>query len=195
VGGSSPNNARSPSGVLEKDLTLDMARRIRDAIVERATAVQVELTRSTDVNLGLADRARLAARTEADVFLSLHFNGFNGVVRGTESHVRPKASGNVNLAEDRRFAERVLQSAHGALRELDPNAKNRGVFEKSLGVLRDDFLGNTPSRQPCRACLLELEFLDVPEVDALFNTGPKAEVVKHRVATAIAAALIEEVGG
>jgi N-acetylmuramoyl-L-alanine amidase len=109
--------------------------------------------------------------------------------------VRPKASGNVNLAEDRRFAERVLHSAHRALLELDPKAKNRGVFEKPLGVLRDDFLGNTPAKQPCRACLLELEFLDVPEVDALFNTGPNAENVKQRVATAIAAALIEEVGG
>lgn len=60
LGASSPNNATSPSGVKEKDLVLVMAELIRDIIITKQPQVQVELTRTTDVNVALFDRARLA---------------------------------------------------------------------------------------------------------------------------------------
>src|SRR5262249_1019895 len=61
IEGSSPNNAKSPSGELEKNWTLDIARRTRAAVLARAAAlgksVEVVLTRDTDANKGLAARA------------------------------------------------------------------------------------------------------------------------------------------
>jgi N-acetylmuramoyl-L-alanine amidase len=191
-GSSSPNNAQSPSGVLEKNLTLEIARLVRDALEARRPSLRVEQTRTTDVNLGLEARARRARDAEADIFLSIHFNGFNGAARGVEAHVRPKAAGNVNHDADRRLAERVSHAVHAALVEFDPATPLRGVKESNLGVLRDDWLGNSPAQAPTRASLLEIEFLDVPAVDRLFNTGPSAEQVRHRVAEAISTALIQD---
>jgi N-acetylmuramoyl-L-alanine amidase len=60
-------------------------------------------------------------------------------------------------------------------------------------VLRDDLLGNTAAGGASLACLLEVEFLDVPAVDALFNTGPNAAAVRTRVAAAIAQSLLEAI--
>jgi N-acetylmuramoyl-L-alanine amidase len=60
------------------------------------------MTRSGDVNLTLADRAKVARTNRADLFLSIHFNGFNKSARGVEAFVRTAAT-NVNTAEDTRF--------------------------------------------------------------------------------------------
>jgi|GEM_PF-2993189 len=192
VGGSSPNNAISPSGVLEKSMTLDMALLVKDALEERQPSVRVELTRATDVNLGLDARARRARDEKADLFLSIHFNGANGNARGVETHIRPKSGGNVNFAADQGFADRVCRAVHGAIAEFDPETRLRGVKESNLGVLRDEFLGNSAALSPTKACLLEVEFLDVPGVDVLFNTGPQRDQVRRRVAGAIAVAMIQE---
>jgi N-acetylmuramoyl-L-alanine amidase len=194
VGSSSPNNAKSPSGVLEKTMTLTMAELIRAELGRIAVDVRTELTRTADVNLGLADRARVARTAKADLFLSLHFNGFDGKARGVEAWIRPKDGGNVNRDDDFAFAKLVLDAAHGAIFALDPQTKNRGVKEKNLGVLRDDDLGNTPSQHPCRACLLELEFIDVARVDELFNTGPSAAEARASIAAAIAKSLVRALG-
>ena len=56
-GASSSNRAVSASGLLERDLVLDLARRIRDRLGGRASVV---LTRDSNRNLSLADRARVA---------------------------------------------------------------------------------------------------------------------------------------
>jgi N-acetylmuramoyl-L-alanine amidase len=196
VGSSSPNNARGPvSGTLEKELTLAMAKLVRDSLADRAPGVRIELTRNTDTNLDLSERAKVARELKADLFLSIHFNGSEGHnARGVETLIRPKAAGNVNHEEDRRFAERIQTAVHGAIKALDDGTKNRGVKDQVLGVLRDDFLGNSIANHPCRACLCEIEFLDVPTVDKLFNVGPQADAVRSRVADAIAGALLEELG-
>ena len=94
TGNSSKNNAVSPSGVLEKNMTLRFAFLVRDALkaiaLSGAHDIKVFLTRDSDVNLGLADRAAVAKSKKADIFLSIHFNGFNGVARGTETLISPK---------------------------------------------------------------------------------------------------------
>jgi hypothetical protein len=52
-------------------------------------------------------------------------------------------------------------------------------------------LGNT-SGGHCRACLLEVEFLDVTAVDVLLNTGPNATAVRSDIAKAVAGAIIND---
>jgi N-acetylmuramoyl-L-alanine amidase len=193
VGHSSPNNARGPSGMLEKTLCLELAQLVRAQIADRAIDVRVELTRTSDENLGLAERANRAREVQADAFLSIHFNGFNGQARGVEAHVRPKSGGNVNFDDDRRFAQSVVNAVFEAVKSFDAGTSNRGVKETNLGVLRDDLLGNTTAGGASLACLLEVEFLDVPAVDALFNTGPNAAAVRTRVAAAIAQSLLEAI--
>src|SRR5690349_5916711 len=92
VGGSDGNHAKSPTGVLEKDLTLIFANLVQSELQAAAGAgghtLNVILTRTTDVNLSLAHRANIARAHEADRFLSIHFNGFDKKTRGVETYVR-----------------------------------------------------------------------------------------------------------
>ncbi len=199
VGGSSANNAVSFSGVLEKTMTLDLARLMREAIAESNSAgqtdIKVVLTRESDANLGLIERASLARTSQADRFLSIHFNGFDKNVRGVETLIRPAANGNVNHKDDKSFAARIQEAVFQTIKGFDPAARNRGVKDQKLGVLNDAVMGNTATHHPCRACLLEVEFIDVEAVDRLLNTNPTAAEVRRAIASALAGALIADLKG
>lgn len=194
IGDSDGNHAVSPSGVKEKDLTLILANLVNSELQSAATAgghnIKIVMTRTTDVNLGLDKRANVARTNHADRFLSIHLNGFNKVTRGVETYVR-RAVDNVNLADDKRFAGNIQNAVFNAIRSADSGTKNRGVKEEKFGVLNDQSLGNT-SGGHCRACLLEVEFLDVPAVDVLLNTGPTSTAVRGKIAKAIAGAIITD---
>jgi N-acetylmuramoyl-L-alanine amidase len=81
-GGRDPG-ARSVSGaVAEKDLTLALARELRDKLVERRR-VRVALTRDSDQYLSLDERAAVARRLDAAMFVSLHMDSAaNPLARG-----------------------------------------------------------------------------------------------------------------
>ena len=59
-------------GVLEKDLTLDVARKL-DQLV-RAQGLETVLTRSGDETMSLANRAAVANRERDSIFISIHFD-------------------------------------------------------------------------------------------------------------------------
>jgi N-acetylmuramoyl-L-alanine amidase len=72
-------------GVLEKDLTLDVARRI-DRLLE-AEGIATLMTRLGDAYVSLADRAAFANRVRNCIFISIHFNGDNQPVSsGVETY-------------------------------------------------------------------------------------------------------------
>jgi N-acetylmuramoyl-L-alanine amidase len=81
-GGRDPG-ARSVSGELaEKDLTLALARELRDKLVERGR-VRVAMTREDDRYLTLDERAAVAQRLGAAIFVSLHIDSAaNPLARG-----------------------------------------------------------------------------------------------------------------
>lgn len=189
VGGSSPNNAVSPSGVLEKNITLGMAFLIREALLDEAKVgdhqIKIVLTRRTDKNLGLSERAEVAKTNKADLFLSIHCNASDKhTARGVETLVRPKSAGNTNHAADKTFAERVQNAVFSAIKAHDVKTRDRGVKDQVLGVLKDEHLGGA------RGCLVELEFIDRTDVDTLLNIGPDAPGVRQDIARAIAHAII-----
>ena len=198
TGGSSPNNATSCSGVKEKAMTLELARLVRKELNRISAArpdsnIEVHLTRAGDRNLGLTDRARVARAKAANVFVSIHYNGYDGRVRGTETLILSAANGNMNPADDRALAERVQSGVFGALKNHDSGARNRGVKDNQrLGVLKDVHLQNPRAELKTRACLLEVEFIDVEVVDELLNTGRDAKTVRLDVARAMAQAIVED---
>jgi N-acetylmuramoyl-L-alanine amidase len=81
-GGRDPG-ARSVSGeVTEKDLTLAFALELRDALVRRGR-VRVAMTRAADGYLTLEQRAAIARRLGATLFLSIHMDSApNPLARG-----------------------------------------------------------------------------------------------------------------
>lgn len=151
VGGSSPNNAVSrPRGLLEKHLTLAVSRRAKAAL--QAAGHAVFLTRDGDVNLGLAERAALAARRRADIFVSVHFNGWSTPsAQGTETFWWPGAPSRSERLARAVLAETVAASGY----------RDRGVKTETFGVL-------DPRRHLAitAACLVELSFITDPAEDA-----------------------------
>jgi len=81
-GGRDPG-ARSVSGdIAEKDLTLALAGELRDDLVKRGR-VRVAMTRDDDRYLTLEDRAAVARRLNAAMFVSLHMDSApNALARG-----------------------------------------------------------------------------------------------------------------
>lgn len=69
----------------EKNLTLDVARRL--ATMLEARGFRVVLTRTDNTYVGLSERAARAASARADLFVSLHFNAAPAAdVRGLETY-------------------------------------------------------------------------------------------------------------
>jgi N-acetylmuramoyl-L-alanine amidase len=100
-GGRDPG-ARSVSGELaEKDLTLALARELRDDLVRRGR-VRVAMTRNDDRYLTLEDRAAVARRLNAAMFISLHMDSApNPLARGASVY---SLSDVASDAEAARFA-------------------------------------------------------------------------------------------
>ena len=119
------------------------------------------------------------------MYLSIHFNGFNNISRGTETLIHP-TPGNSNHAADKALAQRIQRAAFNALKSHDPNAKNRGVKNQKLGVLKQASLGTK-----ARGCMIEGSSL-MCRRSKRFNLGPNAPEVRSDVCKAIAGALIED---
>ena len=197
LGGSAPNHAEgNPSKTKEKDMSLDFSRLLRDRLIklrtDQALRLKLKMTRDADENSTLTSRANFARNYGADQFLSIHFNGFDKTARGTE--VQLDKTENLNEPADKDLAKRVVDAAYNAMHQFDNGASKRGVkIDQGLDVLSDPDLGNTSIHKPCRAGLLEVEFIDVPAVDLLLNTGSNHQEIRKAVMDATAEALLQDI--
>jgi N-acetylmuramoyl-L-alanine amidase len=66
------NSGAKGNGLVEKQLTLDVARRVAERL--RTRGITVEMTRDRDRSLTLRQRVAFADRVPADLFVSIHAN-------------------------------------------------------------------------------------------------------------------------
>jgi N-acetylmuramoyl-L-alanine amidase len=71
--GGDDSGAIGPSGLMEKDVVLDVTRRVA-RLVEARLGIQVTLSRSADHFIPLRERTSSANRERADLFISIHAN-------------------------------------------------------------------------------------------------------------------------
>src|SRR5207244_886327 len=71
--GGHDSGATGPTGLMEKDLVLDVTRRVTKLVEERLS-LKVRLTRDADYFVTLRDRTSFANRERADLFVSIHAN-------------------------------------------------------------------------------------------------------------------------
>jgi len=84
--GGDSQGTRTALGLLEKDVTLDVARRLR-RLLEEQRGFDVIMTRQDDSAVSLADRAAVANRLGADIFVSVHVNWIGDrASRGIETY-------------------------------------------------------------------------------------------------------------
>ena len=75
----------SADGVHEKDVTLDIAERVRQLIVQRG--FEAVMTRTADETRSLRERAATANRGHGDIFVSIHLNSLRpSSARGIETY-------------------------------------------------------------------------------------------------------------
>jgi N-acetylmuramoyl-L-alanine amidase len=163
-GGSDPG-AMTPSGLSEKQITLDIAQRLA-GLLRGGDLFSVVLTREKDESVSLEKRVEIANREKADLFVSIHINSLPLSERfGVETYylgassdpaavklARAENSGSgYSLSDFRRLLEGVytgvrqdesrrlaLDMQAGLFRRLrveTPDLENRGVKTAPLVVL------------------------------------------------------------
>ena len=129
-------------GVLEKDLTLDVAHRI-DRLLE-AEGIATAMTRLGDTYVSLADRAAFANRVGDCIFISIHFNEDNRPVSsGVETYY---AAHQITPGS---FGTSWLPFLWGALSEL-PNVESQslaGFIQEALVARTQAFDRGTKANQ------------------------------------------------
>ena len=123
----------------EKDLTLKMALAIGKYIEQNCSDVKVIYTRKTDVFLELWQRAEIANRNKADLFISVHINALPGgkIARGFQTYTlgRGRVSGSKKgISENLDVAKRensviVMEKDYKQHYEgFDPNSPESNIM-------------------------------------------------------------------
>jgi N-acetylmuramoyl-L-alanine amidase len=85
-GGDDPG-AHGPHGLLEKDVTLSVARRLAH-LINSQPGMRAVLTRNGDYYVGLRERTEKARKAQADLFVSIHCNALRDArMRGAAVYV------------------------------------------------------------------------------------------------------------
>jgi N-acetylmuramoyl-L-alanine amidase len=110
--GGAQEGAKGPGGLLEKDVSLQIAQRVRDHL-EKTLGAQVLLTRDEDESLALPERVAFSNRQRPDLFLSIHANSMptrrtRARIHGVETYF---LSASASSAEARAAADRENSDA------------------------------------------------------------------------------------
>ena len=85
-GGKDDGTHNGRSGLQEKNVALDVAKRVGAQLT--AAGYRVVFTRSNDTFVPLPDRPAVATHEKADLFVSIHFNAIdNAAVSGNETYI------------------------------------------------------------------------------------------------------------
>lgn len=92
----------------EKDLTLKYALAFGRLVERECPDIKVIYTRKTDVFVELHERANIANRAKADLFMSIHINALPGkrIARGFQTYTLGKGSSGNGISENLEVAKR-----------------------------------------------------------------------------------------
>jgi len=204
--------AVGPTGLQEKDVALDLARRLK-AVLQQDSSVGVVLTRDDDRIVPLFERTAIANNNRADLFLSLHLNSAKGrKIFGAETFYLSSGATD-DAARTTAALENRAYDMPGAMvkdRALDPDlelvlwdlAQNQYLAQssrlaesvqtelnelagtKSRGVRQALFSVLQGATMP--AILVEVGFISNPEEESRFKSDEHKDKVVQAVVRAIA---------
>lgn len=109
------------NGINEKDITLDVSKRVESLLKKQG--YQVTMTRTNDIYVSLADRVSISEANAPDIFVSIHVNSSTRPeITGIETHYYHQES--LNLA----------QTVHSSLASTI-KSNNRGLFKSKFYVI------------------------------------------------------------
>lgn len=206
-GGHDPG-ASGPSGLREKDVTLDIAHRAAP-LIARELGISTLLTRDSDDYVALDERTARANAFQADLFVSIHCNASeDGAGRGVMTFVLDDArdptstrvaarendasaaaaaelagaltrsGGSFSAGRSNHFAELLQRSAIASLSPSYGDIPNSGIKRAGFYVLAG-------ARMP--AVLFETSFISNPVGETRFNTGDFRQKIADAIVNAIRA--------
>jgi N-acetylmuramoyl-L-alanine amidase len=144
-GGTDPG-CLDASGLLEKDLALDISLRLRE-LLRANTKFDVIMTRETDIFVPLENRTVVANQRKADLFLSVHINAFpdkrrQGIEtfylnfsadpRVNETAARENATTTKTIGEMDKIIRKIVQNSK-IIESRDLAQKIQGNLVRTLG--------------------------------------------------------------
>ncbi len=206
-GGHDPG-AAGPQGLLEKDVTLDVAHRAAP-LLARELGVSTLLTRDADVFVALDERTARANAFGADLLISIHCNasedgGGKGVMSFVLDDARDGAAARVAARENAASAAAANELASALSGFLDRNTVARSehfaaLLQRAsmaslgvrypdvpdLGVRRAGFYVLAGAAMP--AVLFEASFISNPLGEARLNTPDYREKLADAIVNAVRA--------
>lgn len=193
--GGEDTGARGAGGVLEKNVTLAVARQLVDAL-NRIPGIQGQLTRSNDYFIPLRERYRLAERMKADLFISVHCNSSRrrGHGSGTEVYFLSlhgaSDQADADLADMENAADMVggvPSQSEDALVSILYDVKRSSALEKSQllaealldNIAADRRLESRGVKQAGFAVLKSVEFPSVLVETAFINNPIEVRLLKN----------------
>lgn len=205
-GGHDPG-AIGKSGLKEKTVTLDVAKRLAVLVKERL-GCNVVMTRDKDVFIPLDKRPFIAKSKDADLFVSIHVNATRKrKTRGIETYIqslrasdreamataaRENATSEKKLSELKTEVEKILEAldkdnkledsltlAHAVQGSLVDNLKPAQPHVVNLGVKRAFFYVLINTRMP--SILAEIGFISNPEEEKLL----RQEAYRQKIAESL----------
>jgi N-acetylmuramoyl-L-alanine amidase len=123
----------------EKKIVLNTALKI-GKILEQEPGIAVVYTRKTDVFVELRERANIANRADADLFVSIHCNGVNnGAPQGAETFVMGLTRSAVNMEVARKENSVITLEKDYKLKYkgFDPNSQETSI---GIALAQEQFL-------------------------------------------------------
>ncbi|CDE61060.1 n-acetylmuramoyl-L-alanine amidase [Fusobacterium sp. CAG:439] len=108
-------------GIYEKDITLDVAKRVEKLLKQKG--YQVVMTRPDDTYVSLQDRVAISEQNDPDIFVSIHVN----------SSVRPEITG-VETHYYHQESMALAQTVHSSFASA-VQSPNRGLFKSKFYVI------------------------------------------------------------
>src|SRR5215470_1230641 len=128
--GGHDSGATGPTGLMEKDLVLDVTRRVAK-LVEARLGLKVLLTRDTDNFVTLRDRTSYANRQHADLFVSIHANAHReAAADGVETYFLSSEATDST-------ARQVAAAENGVVQLEQPGGRGAGQVDIVKAILWD----------------------------------------------------------
>ena len=201
------SGAVGPTGLKEKDVTLDLAQRLKRRISEKGKN-KCFLTRTADYYIPLSDRTVIANQYQADLFVSIHINANeNRKVHGCETYYCSETASSKEAARVAAFENAVLKydepfkkrPGYIDIEEILFNFERRLYWEESgkfAGVFQSRFKQALPfkSRGVHSANFFVLRSAKMPsillETGFISNYDEEAELKKASIRDEIAVAVV-----
>jgi len=126
--------------IYEKDVVLQIGKKVKKLLETMDPSIRVVMTRSTDRFIGLRQRAEIANKMKADLFVSLHCNANpNKNVRGSETYVLGihRNKDNLEVAKKENAVIKLEDNYKVKYKGFDPDSPETFI---GLELMQEEFL-------------------------------------------------------